>query len=324
MRDIEVAVVIVTFKVAILTVACLRSLESERAAPGLRIHVIVVDNASGDAPQIAAAIAANNWESWVTLLTTPRNGGFAYGNNFAIRHAYEKGAPDYFHFLNPDTLVRDGAIGALVEFMEKERRSGIAGSCFEDVDGVVMPFAFRFPTLLSEIESGMQLGLVTWMLGRWVVRRRMGTNNEQVGWGSGASMMIRRTLLDDIGVMDEQFFLYFEETDFSIRAKRAGFSTWYVPASRVMHDAGQSTKMIHGKRETQRLPVYWFESRRRWFTKAYGVPYAIATDVCAVTAHLIGSLKNKILGRDPGVPFYIRDLIRHSALWRRNRKRTQA
>jgi N-acetylglucosaminyl-diphospho-decaprenol L-rhamnosyltransferase len=320
MTDIEVTVVIVTYKVASLTIECLRSLESERGTPGLRIQVVVVDNASGDAAQIAPEIVDNNWESWVTLLTAPKNGGFSYGNNLAIQHACDVGAPDYFHLLNPDTVVRQGAVAALVRFLEGEPGAGIAGSCLENVEGVEAPFAFRFPSILGEIESGMQLGLVTRMLEQWVVRRRMGTNNEPVDWVSGASAMIRRTLFDRIGALDERYFLYFEETDFSRRARKVGFATWYVPASRVMHVAGQSTKLIHAKKETQRLPDYWFESRRLWFVKAYGISYAIAVDVCAVLAHMVGFFKNKILRRELGVPFYIRDLMQHSPVWRRNRR----
>ena len=319
MRAIEVTVVIVTYKVASLTIECLRSLAAERDTPGICLQVVVVDNASGDAPRISAAIEGNQWASWASVLTAPRNGGFAYGNNLGIRHACEARTPDYFHLLNPDTVVRQGAVGELVKFMEGMRDAGIAGSNFENVAGAETPYAFRFPTILSEIEAGLQLGLVTWLLGRWVVRRKMGASNEQVDWVSGASMMIRRSVLAELVELDERYFLYFEETDFSKRANKAGFSTWFVPSSRVMHVAGGSSKLIHAKPESRRLPAYWFESRRRWFVQAYGMCYAVVADGCAVLAHMFGCLKNKILRRDPGAPFYIRDLLRHSLLRRRNR-----
>lgn len=319
MREVVVTVVIVTYRVAELTIASLRSLESERATPGLNLQVVVVDNASGDAPQVSAAIEQNQWSSWVSLLTAPRNGGFAYGCNLGMKHACDARAPDYLHLLNPDTLVRKGAVAELVCFLEEHERAGVVGSLLEDVEGTEMPFAFRFPTILSEIETGLQLGFVTRLLSRWVVRRRMGTSSEQVDWVSGASMMIRRSLLDDIGGFDERYFLYFEETDFSRRAKQAGFSTWFVPASRVMHIAGTSTRLIHGKAETRRLPPYWFASRRHWFVEAHGFAYAAVADLCAVMARMTGWLKNKILGREPSIPFYIRDLLRHSFVRPRDR-----
>src|SRR6516164_7347211 len=110
MAEIDIVVAIVSYRSAALTIECLQSLDADRTAPGLRIRTIVVDNASGDAPTIARAIEANSWSSWVTLIEAPRNGGFSYGNNLALRYAYEKQRPDYLHLLNPDTLVRKGAI----------------------------------------------------------------------------------------------------------------------------------------------------------------------------------------------------------------------
>ena len=93
-RILDVAVVIVSYKSAPLTIDALRSLAGERATPGLAIRAVVVDNASGDAPRVAECIGANRWESWVTLVTAPRNGGFAYGNNLGLEHAYATGRPD--------------------------------------------------------------------------------------------------------------------------------------------------------------------------------------------------------------------------------------
>src|SRR5579872_3500378 len=118
MSDIDVAIAIVTYRSAELTISCLRSVEEERSTTSLRIRVIVVDNASNDAPLIAGAIETNGWSSWVTLVEAPRNGGFAYGNNIAFQRAFERGKPDYFYMLNPDTLVHKGAIEALVRFLE--------------------------------------------------------------------------------------------------------------------------------------------------------------------------------------------------------------
>ena len=84
-------------------------------------------------------------------------------------------------------------------------------------------------------------------------------------------MMIRPSVLACIGGMDENYFLYFEETDFCYRAKQAGFPTWYVPESRVMHIMGQTTTVTDISAGPRRLPGYWFESRRRYFAVTYGI-----------------------------------------------------
>lgn len=315
----DIAVVIVSYKSGALTVDALRSIASERATPGLTVRAVVVDNASGDTPQIAQAVAANHWESWVLLITAPRNGGFAYGNNLGLEQVYAQRPPDYVYLLNPDTQLRAGAIGGLVRFLEERPAVGIAGSSFENDDGTDWPMAFRFPTLFSEIDTGVSAGLVTRALRRWVVAVPMDRFPQQVAWVSGASMMVRAAVLEAIGGLDENYFLYFEEPDFCYRASRAGFSTWYVPTSRVMHMGGQSTK-VHSVIGPERLPPWWFESRRRYFVLRYGVARAMVIDVVAVFAYSLGLCKRILLGRRrSAVSHYIRDLLRHSVLWRANR-----
>ncbi len=133
-------------------------------------------------------------------------------------------------------------------------------------------------------------------------------------------MMIRRAVIDAIGGFDENYFLYFEETDFCLRAKRAGFSTWYVPESRVMHILGQSTKVTEIRELPKRLPGYWYDSRRRYFATAHGLAYAMAVDLVAVIAHALGSLKRLLQRRSEyGIPDVIGDLLAHSAWHAKNR-----
>jgi GT2 family glycosyltransferase len=320
MRSLHVAVVIVTYRSAALTVESLASLAAERATAGLTLRAIVVDNASGDLPAIERAVSDHGWSDWVTLLAAPKNGGFAYGNNLGMREAFERGPPDYLYLLNPDAQVRPGAIAALARFLESHPEVGIAGSSFETLDGSEWPIAFRFPTLVSELIGGLELGLASRILRRWVVANPMTQVAQPTDWICGASMLIRPSVVSTIGGMDENYFLYFEETDFCLRAKRAGFSTWYVPESRVMHIMGQSTSVTNVTNEVRRLPDYWFDSRRRYFAASFGIAHAIAIDVVAVIAHALGSVKRLALGRrHRATPHYIRDLIRHSVLWPRNR-----
>jgi GT2 family glycosyltransferase len=317
----QIAVVIVTYKTAALTIESLRSLLTELQDPGLTLRAIVVDNDSGDAPAIQQAIETNGWSSWASLLVAPINGGFAYGNNRGIELAYRTGHPDYVYLLNPDAQVRPGAIGALVRFLEERPDVGIAGSSFENPDGSDWPMAFRFPSLFGELNEGLQIGVVSRMLRRWVVPRVMTKETQPTDWICGASMLIRGDVFATIGGLDENYFLYYEETDFCYRAKQAGFPTWYVPDSRVMHIAGQSTLVTDPTMAPRRLPAYWFESRRRYFAMSYGLPCAIAIDLVAILARSIGKLKRKVSGEtEANTPRYIGDLVRHSILWSANRK----
>jgi N-acetylglucosaminyl-diphospho-decaprenol L-rhamnosyltransferase len=312
---IDVAVIIVSYKSAKLTIEALRSLAAERATPGLHVRAVVVDNASGDMPEIAHALQHFDWASWVTPVLAPINGGFAYGNNLGIVQAYASGTPSYVFLLNPDTQARPGAVGSLVRFLEAHPKVGIAGCSFEGADGSDWPFAFRFPTLVSELSQGLEFGLLTRLLQSWTTLRSMTRSEEQVDWISGAAVMIRPQVLEAIGGLDENYFLCFEETDFCRRARSAGFATWYVPESRVMHIGGFSTNP-----NNLRMPSHWFESRRRYFAVTFGIPRAMAIDVIAIIAHSLGSLKRIVRRRQHmGVPHYIRDLVHHSVLWKRNR-----
>jgi N-acetylglucosaminyl-diphospho-decaprenol L-rhamnosyltransferase len=318
--SIDVVVVIVTYRSALLTIDSLRSVSAERSVSGIEIRAVVVDNASGDLPAITEAVAANGWSAWVTCVPAPINGGFAYGNNLGIKQAYMEHAPNYVHLLNPDAQVRKGAIGSLVQFMETHPDVGIAGGSFENLDGSDWPFAFRFPTILSELDSRLEVGLVTRLLRPWVVPRIMTKIPQPVDWVCGASMMVRSAVFAVIGGLDENYFLYFEETDFCLRAKRAGYSTWYVPQSRVMHISGQSTKVDERKAAPKRMPSYWFESRRRFFAVSYGIRLAVAIDIVALSAHALGLLKRILLFRmGSAIPRFLRDLAHHSVLWPRNR-----
>jgi N-acetylglucosaminyl-diphospho-decaprenol L-rhamnosyltransferase len=320
-RAISILTVTVNYKTAALVENCLAALEKERNenAAAFRISAVVVENASGDADTLREIIARRHWGDWATLAVSERNGGFAYGNNLAFKQAFSGGSPpDYFFLLNPDTEVRPGAVKALVEFMEAHSDVGIVGSSLEAASGQLWPYAFRFPSVWSELDKGLGLGLVTKILSKHVTLRKMGDVAAQVDWFPGASMMIRRGVIETIGGMDEAYFLYYEETDYFRKAKAANWPAWYVPESRVMHMAGQSTGV--SSRHAGRLPEYWFESRRRYFAKNHGIAYAMATDVAFVAAHLIGRAKRMLQGRrSPVPPHFLGDFLRNSVILSRNR-----
>jgi len=161
-----VEVIIVSYKTSTLVTKLLNSLALERIAAakhGIAIRALVVDNASGDAQTLNRTVVESGWLDWVEIAESPRNGGFAYGNNLGFRHGFASArVPDYFFLLNPDTEVRLGAVSSLVGFIAQHRRAGIAASSLEGRDGTLWPFAFRFPSLCSELDQGLRVGVVTW------------------------------------------------------------------------------------------------------------------------------------------------------------------
>ena len=262
-------IVIVNYRTARLTIDCLRSLVAEvRSLPGT--YITIADNASGDqsVEEIAGAIATEGWSEWASLLPLEHNGGYAYGNNAIIRVALQStNPPPYFLLLNPDTIVRPGALQVLVDFMDKHPNVGIAGSRLEDRDGTPQRSAFRFHSVLSELDFGLRIGVVSKLLSNWVVAPPVCEQTCQTDWVAGASMIVRREVFELVGLLDEKYFLYFEEVDFCLRAKKSNWPCWYVPQSRVVHLVGQSSGVTDTKRPAKRLPKYWFDSSDGTFSK---------------------------------------------------------
>jgi N-acetylglucosaminyl-diphospho-decaprenol L-rhamnosyltransferase len=271
-------VVIVNYRTANLVVACLTSLVGELPALG-RGRVIVVDNASGDGSVevLQAAVDSNQWNAWVEVIALPRNGGFAYGNNRALERVWQIDPNfDVVICLNPDTVVQPGALPVLLKHFEHDAKVGIVGASIEDEHGTRQHSAHPFPSLKGELNRAAQLRVLSNLIGAHQAADMTSISPTAHDWVSGACFAIRRELLDAIGPLDEGYFLYFEETDFCLRAQQAGWTCWLVPQARVMHFEGAATGITAAKR---RLPEYWFASRRRYFVKAYGISGWIAADV---------------------------------------------
>jgi GT2 family glycosyltransferase len=318
MQDrIEVAVVIVNYRSAEFTLRALASLVPESAQPELALTAVVVENASGDEARLREGMAP--YQSFARLVVSPENGGFGAGNNLGLRSLLASGVrPRYVHFLNPDTVVREGGVLALVRFLEAHALAGAAGSQFEDDDGTPWRVAFRFPSPLGELEGGACIGPLSRLLSQHKVALHLGDAAQEVDWLSGASMMFRAEVLETIGGFDEAYFLYFEETDLCRRTKAAGWQIWYVPESRVMHVRGQSTGVTVRTERPKALPRYWYESRRRYFAKNHGYVYAAAADVAFLAGNAIGALRHALEGQ-ARPPRMLRDFVRESVLLAKNR-----
>jgi GT2 family glycosyltransferase len=310
-------IVIVNYRTADLTVDCLRSLADEvnRLSD---VRVVVTDNQSGDdsPTRIQQAIDDNGWSGWASLMPLARNGGFAYGNNEAIRPALASdNPPDLVLLLNPDTVIRPEAVKELVDFMQHNPGAGIAGSRLEDPDGTPQRSAFRFHSIRSELDDGLRLGFVSRLLQNQCVAPPVRDDTHQTDWVAGASMIVRREVFDAIGLMDEGYFMYYEEVDFCLRANRAGWPCWYVPASRVVHLVGQASGVTVQKTKPKRRPGYWFDSRRRYFLKNHGWFYTTLAD--AVWALSFATFRvRQLIQRKPDTdpPKLLYDFLRHSTV----------
>ncbi|MEA2735301.1 MAG: hypothetical protein QOE14_1752 [Humisphaera sp.] len=311
----KLLVVIVNYRTPDLTVECLQSLAPEIGTIAGGTRVVVTDNASGDGSvqQIEAAIARNHWD-WARVIALPTNGGFAYGNNRGMESALASDEPpQYVYLLNPDTVVLPDALRELVKFMDAHPAVGIAGGRAVNPDGSVRNSAFRFHTVLSEFEGSIRLGFVSRLLKKHIVASAPPEEPARVDWVSGASMIVRGDVFDAIGLLDEGYFMYFEETDFCLRAARAGWPTWYVPSSKIIHLVGQSSGVTGVKRTAKRRPAYWFQSRHRFFQRHYGGMKTLAADLLWAGGYAAGNVLQRLRRKprtDP--PWLWWDFIRYN------------
>jgi GT2 family glycosyltransferase len=134
-------------------------------------------------------------------------------------------------------------------------------------------------------------------------------------------MIVRKAVFDKIGLLDDGYFMYYEEADFCLRARRAGFNCWYVPASRIVHLVGQASGVTGTNKAEKRRPKYWFDSRKRYFVNNHGRVTAILADVAwagGSTIHRAARFVRRKERTDP--PWLLWDFLRHSFLSRTQRQ----
>lgn len=283
-----------------------------------RDRIVIVDNQSPDDSfeVLKEFVNASSFNEYVEVILADKNGGFSYGNNLAIKMAMEKyqATPSYIWLLNPDTKLLDGALKNLVGFCDLNPNAGILGSRLESEIGVPQESAFNFCSLASELLSSTSIGYLNRIFSKSLVSLNyIPDTPTRCDWVAGASMFIRYSVIENVGLMDENYFLYFEETDFCLQSTRAGWESWYVPSSRVIHFVGQSTGVVSGDSLRRRRPKYWFQSRQYYFLKNHGLIYTIAVDLVWGIGFSILTLRNFIMGRRGGDPEHmLRDFWRNS------------
>lgn len=258
--QITIGVAIVSYNTCELLRACLESLRTCR----LPLRIIVVDSASQDG---SAAMVRTTFPT-VDLIALDHNCGFAVGTNLGLRHLLDR-ATDYLLLLNPDTIVHDSAIETLVAFLETHPRVGAVGPRLLNPDGSIQAAAFRFPTLAmslldlfppGEILPGRLYG--SHWHGRY--RQERTTTPFPIDHPLGACILARRTIVEQIGLLDDNFFMYAEEVDWCYRIRQAGWAIWHVPQAHVTHIGGAATRQFR-----HRMQIALYQSRLRFFRKHY-------------------------------------------------------
>jgi GT2 family glycosyltransferase len=242
----DLAIIIVTWNVCDLVLECLGSVFRELEREDPRCTVWVTDNASAD----GTADAIRRQFPQVNLLEPRENLGFAGGNNLALREMGFPGDPDtpsVVLLLNPDTLVRPGALRELVMRGMEQPDVGLAGARLVYGDGSFQHSAFGFPGLMQLI---IDLFPVPGRLyesrlnGRYPREFYEGQDPFEIDHPLGAAFLVRGEVIRQVGLMDEGYHLYCEEIDWAMRIRAAGWQAVCVPTAEIVHYEGQSTGQV--------------------------------------------------------------------------------
>ncbi len=247
------SVIIVNWNTKELLCQCLHSLS--QTLKKIDTEVFVVDNGSAD----GSAGAVREKFPEVKLIENPVNMGFASANNQAL--SVSKGR--YLLLLNPDTQVKDGAIEKMLSFMEANPDVGIAGAQLMNVDGSKQNSIANFPSLATEL---LNKNLLRWLFPqRFPGKERDYLDPIEVDSVIGACMMVRRKAMEQVGPLDEDYFLFMEETDWCFRMKKANWKIFHVPRAEVIHFQGKSAEV-----DKARARVEYYQSRYHYFKKNKG------------------------------------------------------
>ena len=265
----RLSIAIVNWNTTSLLRECLRSIEAY--PPPFDYEIIVVDNASADfdAPAFRAEFPS------VTLIANEKNTGYARGNNSAI--ALSKG--DCVLLLNPDTRVTEGALEALVEFLDTHPDAAAAGAKLVRPDGSIDRSVRGFPypgPIAWEFLGLSRLFPRSRVLGAYRMTWFDYSKSSKVDQPMGSCLILSRKAIEDVGLLDEQFPIFFNEVDWLYRARQSGYEVYYTPSATVIHVGGASTRQAERRKMVREshdslirfyskhfrgrvfAPIYWF------------------------------------------------------------------
>lgn len=289
----ELSILIVTYNSQALVCPLLDHLQREIAE--MAAEVVVVDNASRD----GTAAAIREQHPWVRVIASPRNLGFAAGNNLAAQHARGR----TLLLLNPDAMPAPGALRRALALLEQNPQVGLAGGQLRAPDGSRQPSARMFPTLRDEFFTlaGLAARFPSSRLFARLDRRWANPDESaQVDWIPGAFVFLPARVWAKLGGFDERFFMYYEEVDLCRRLREAGWTVMYWPELQALHIGGASARTVQHARVSRagsQLESWRMRSALLYYRKQHGWLAAAAVHLLERGWHRLRQLKARLQGR---------------------------
>lgn len=250
----DLSIIIVNWNTRDLLAQCLASVYAY--PPEGEFEVFVVDNASTD----DSTQMMRGWFPQVRMIENSENVGFARANNQAIQES----TGCYVLLLNPDTEVQPGALKTLMRFMDAHPQAGAAGARLLNPDGTLQTSCYPAPSLSREFWRLFHLD-VLYPYALYPMKRWLLESHREVDIVQGACMILRREALDQVGLLDEDYFIYSEEVDFCHRLRQRDWKVYWVPQAVVVHYGSQSTRQMAAA-----MFLRLYQGKVLYFRKHYG------------------------------------------------------
>jgi GT2 family glycosyltransferase len=272
--NMDLSIIIVSYNTKKLLEDCLKSIyDGYKDTGGYKMETFVVDNGSNYNVKSQISNLKKKYKKLnIILIENKENLGFAKANNLGAKNSKGK----FIFFLNPDTKVCPGSLEKVVKFLETHPSVGIVGPQLLNEDGSFQPSTGLFPSLPSLIiekpidflEKVFKENAHSF-LGYFAVKWRKFKEPTRVDWVSGAALMCRREVFEEIHGFDGNFFMYFEEVDFCLRSQKAGWEVYFLPQARIYHLRGKSQPA----KSRQKAKIY-YQSQDYLFAKHRGKIYS--------------------------------------------------
>ena len=255
---VDLSICIVNWNTEAVLKDCLQSVLQKTQK--ISYEIFVVDNASKDR---SVEMVKNHFPN-ACLIVNQRNKGFAAANNQAIRLARGR----YILFLNPDTLIHEGALDTMVQFMEKNPEAGAIGCKLLNANGSVQHSIRQSPSFGVALLESTILGRIPLLRGRVGDFKTKGfffDKVKEVDAVCGAALLVRKDVLGEVGPMDEEYFMFIEELDLCLRIKAKGNKIYFIPDAQITHYGGESRNQ-----NPEGLTIIGLNSLFRYFNKFEG------------------------------------------------------
>ncbi len=290
-------IVVINFRTPDLVKNCVAALGSQLEENDARVAIIDNFSNDGSADEIAEWLRTGElWKSRAFLIRSPSNEGFSGGNNIGIE-AFDA---DHILLLNSDTLVRPGALSAMLAASAREKDAGIIAPRLEDEDGTPQISCFRFHSPVSEFLVAAETAPLDRIFRSSVVPVPVSQTPIACDWASFACVLIKREAICDAGLMDDGYFMYFEDADYCRTLKKFGWRVVYEPAARVVHLRGGSSPVKSSMNAKKRPPAYYYAARTRYFRKAYGPLGHVAANLMWLAGRAVARFRS-LFGKPPPV-----------------------